>query len=122
MLMFIIVPSALMFVYFYHSSSSEARIAVLRKYIKFNDSGITIYFEPVESVVYDDSSKLKVYQPQPIFYSANDIASVYIMGKYIKINLKGGRYKFVNIPLKEIKGNVNDFLAYILQYNEQISE
>lgn len=119
MLLFIIIPSALMFAYFYHSSSSEARVAVLRKSIKINDSGVLVNFESIEVVDYGDSSKSKVYQPQSEFYPQNNIASVFVMGKYVRINLKGGSYKFINIPLKEIKGNVNDFLAYILQYNEQ---
>lgn len=117
MLVFIIIPTVLMFAYFYHSSSTEARVAILLKSIKISDSGILIDFEPVETVVYDDSSKSKVYQPQPIFYPKNDVVSVCIMGNYVKIILRGGRYKFINIPLTQIKGDVNDFLAYILQYN-----
>lgn len=118
MLVFIILPSALMFAYFYHSSTNEARVAILHKSIKFNDAGILIDFEPIDVVDNDDFSNSIIYHPQSIFYPKDDIDSACIMGNYVKIKLKGSSYKFINIPLKQIKGNVNDFLAYILQYNE----
>lgn len=118
MLVFIIIPSALMFAYFYHSSTNEARVAILHKSIKFNEAGIYINFEPIDVVDYEDASSSKIYQPQAIFYPKVDVLSICNMGNYVKIKLKGGSYKFINIPLKQIKGDVNDFLAYILQYNE----
>lgn len=119
-LIFIIIPTLLMFIYLYYSSSQEARIAILRKKIIIEEQGITIKFEPIEATKPNNNSNSNIIQPKDLFYSKDDILSIYNMGSYIKINLKNGRYKSITIPINQIKGNHNCFLAYILQYNKQI--
>ena len=118
-LIFIIMPILLMFIYFYHSSSQEARVAILRKKIIVEEVGITIKFDPIEVTNLNNHSISNIIQPKDLFYPKKDILSIYNMGSYIKINLKNGRYKFISIPINNVKGNPSCFLAYILQYNKQ---
>lgn len=118
-LIFIIIPILLMFIYFCHSSSQEARIAILRKKIIVDEQGIKIKFEPIEITNINNHLNSKIIQPKDLFYTKDDILSIYNMGSYIKINLKDGRYKFISIPINQIKDNPNCFLAYILQYTKQ---
>lgn len=118
-LIFIIFPTALMFIYFHQSTTQESRIAILKKTISIGNNGILIKFAPIERIKYvGDEEHVEKIVPKPIFIPKSDVKSVVNMGTYIKVYLNGGRYKFIEIPFNEINGNENEFLAYILQYVE----
>ena len=118
-LLFLIVPTALMFVYFYHSTTQEARIAILKKVITINEEGIKIDFSPIKKYKteeYSSENDPEYFKPQSCFIPRENVCKVENMGSYISVQLKGGKYKFITIPLGELNGDVNAFLAYILHY------
>lgn len=114
MIVFIIIPTALMFTYLYYSTTTEARIAILSKKIVFDNHSITVIFDEITSQD-DNGDTIKNVTPSPITLDINEIKRVDDMGKHIVIHLKGNHYRFISIPLNVMKGDVTDFLAYILQ-------
>lgn len=118
-LIFIIFPTTLMFIYFHQSTTQESRIAILKKTLTIDNNGICIKFAPIERIKYvGDEEQMEKVVPKSIYIPKSDVKRVVDMGAYIKIYLNGGRYKFIIIPFNEINGNESEFLAYILQYVE----
>lgn len=115
-ILFILLPSSLMFTYFYITTTTEARIAVLSKRITFSDKGINIEFLPIKRN-FDKEECDNPIQPKPVFIEREKVVSVENMGNNVRLYFKGGKYKFISIPFNVVKGDANDFLAYILQYN-----
>lgn len=111
---FIIVPTVMMFAYFYHSTTPEARIAVLSKKIVIDKDYITIVFDPLQPKG-DDEDATTPITPKPIIIGRSEISRVDNMGKTIVFHLKGSRYRCITIPTNVIKGEVTDFLAHVLQ-------
>ncbi len=108
-----------MFIYFHQSTTQEARIALLKKIITISDDGIKIEFMPIIRVRYEGSEEIEeTITPKPSFIARSEIKKVEYTGYNVRIYLKGGRYKFITIPIKEFEGESDAFLAYILQYKE----
>lgn len=118
-ILFILFPSALMYIYFYYSTTQEARIAILSKIIKIEETRIVIEFEPIVYNHDDDKGIEKTVVPKPIYISNTDVRNVENMGSYIRIFLKGGKYKFITIPFEKVKGIQDEFLAHVLRYNDK---
>ncbi len=114
MIIFILIPTALMFTYLYYFTTTEARIAVLSKKLVFDNHSITVFFD---EITYNDNNgeTTKNVTPSPITLDIKEIKRVDNMGKHIVIHLKGNLYRFISVPLNAVKGDVPDFLAYILQ-------
>ena len=110
-ILFILFPSALMYIYFYFSTTEEARIAVLSKKVKLEDDIIMVQFEPIMPVSYEEDENAKQICPK-----SEDIKKIDDMGAFIRIYLKGGKYKFLTIPFSVVKGDLTLFLAQVLQY------
>ena len=115
-ILFILFPSALMYIYFYFSTTEEARIAVLSKKIKLEDDKIVVQFEPFMPVSSEEDKNAKPICPKSIFIKKEDINKIDDMGAFIRIYLKGGKYKFLTIPFSVVKGDLTLFLAQVLQY------
>ena len=116
-ILFILFPSALMFIYFYFSTTEEARIAVLSKKVKLEDDIIVVQFEPIMPVSYEEDENAKPICPKSVFIKKEDIKKIDDMGAFIRIYLKGGKYKFLTIPFSVVKGDLTLFLAQVLQYS-----
>ena len=119
-LIFIIVPTVLMFIYFHQSTTQEARIALLKKVLIIGNDGINIDFNSINKVRYEVNEEVKeTITPKPLFIARSEIKKVEYTGYNIRLYLKGGKYKFITIPINEIEGDTDAFLAYILQYVER---
>lgn len=105
---FIIVPTVMMFAYFYHSTTPEARIAVLSKKIVIDNDNITIVFDPLQPKG-DDEEVASPVTPKPVIIGRSEILRVDNMGKTIVFHLKGRRYRCITIPTNTIKGDVTVF-------------
>ena len=109
----------MMFIYFHQSTTQEARIALLKKVITISDDGINIDFKPINRVRYEGNDEVEeTITPKPSFIARSQIKKVEYTGYNIRLYLKGGKYKFIAIPINEIDGDAEAFLAYILQYVE----
>ena len=118
-LLFILFPSVLVFAYFYMTTTMEARIAVLSKSIKIEETGILVKFEPIRySLPNGDVDEEKEVLPTPIFIHNEDVRNVENMGNSIRIFLKKGKYNFITIPINEVVGDKDDFWAHVLRYND----
>lgn len=114
-ILFILFPSALMFIYFYHSTTEEARIAVLSKKLILDCDKIIVKFKPIKPKSQEDNEENLIY-PKSVFINKEYIDKVEDMGGYIRVYIKGGRYKFLTIPSNVVKGDLSLFLAQVLQY------
>lgn len=114
-ILFILFPSALMFIYFYHSTTEEARIAVLSKKLILDDDKVIVKFKPIKPKSQEENEESLIY-PKSVFINKENIDKVEDMGGYIRVYIKGGRYKFLTIPSNVVKGDLSLFLAQVLQY------
>lgn len=106
-LIFILIPTVLMFTYFNHLATTEARIAVLQKSITIDNAGIHVNFEPIKHNDIEHPSNEKT--PNPIFISRSEFKQIENMGNSIMIHLTGRKYRFISIPIDAINGNATDF-------------
>ena len=109
----------MMFIYFHQSTTQEARIALLKKIITIDNDGINVDFKPINRVRYEGNEEIEeTITPKSLFIAHSQIKKVEYTGYNIRLYLKGGKYKFIAIPINEIEGDKDAFLAYILQYVE----
>ncbi len=118
MLLFILLPMVLMLAYFSIITTEEARIAVLSKSLKFDESGIMVEFAPITDKLNKEDNE-KVIYPQPLYINNEEVKRAENLGKSVRIFLKGGRYRFISIPFEMVKGNKDEFLAHVLCYNDK---
>lgn len=117
MIVFLILPFLLMMVYFYYSSTQEAQIAILKKRIEITHEGIRVYFSPILRHKYDTDEEDEYFTPKECFIGREEVIKVENMGNKVVIYLAGNRCRIISIPLEVVKGDSDEFLAYILQYN-----
>ena len=122
MIVFLILPFLLMMVYFYYSSTQEAKIAIFKKRIEITNVGIRVCFSPVLRHKYDADEEDEYYSPKECIIRRDEVVKVENMGNKVVIYLDGNRCRVISIPLECIKGNCDEFLAYVLQYNTQVKE
>lgn len=117
MAIFLIIPLVLMLVYFNYSSTQEAQIAILKKRLLISKDGIKVYFTPILRHKYDANEENVYFAPKECFISRNEVVKIENIGNNVVIYLKGNKTNLISIPIEYVKGNVDEFLAYILQYN-----
>ncbi len=122
-LIFLIIPTSLMFVYFVQSTTIEARIAILRKKISIDNSGITVDFAPIKRFKYEneDSCNDELIEIPPSYIPRQNVIGVENLGNTVRIYLNGGKYKFISIPLEVVEGDCDAFLAFILHYKSDFN-
>jgi membrane protein implicated in regulation of membrane protease activity len=117
MILFLILPFVLMMVYFYYSSTQEAQISILKKRMEITHEGIIVYFSPILRHKYDTDEEDEYFAPKECFIGREEVIKVENMGNKVVIYLAGNRCRIISIPLEVVKGDSDEFLAYILQYN-----
>ena len=117
MILFLILPFVLMMVYFYYSSTQEAQISILKKRMEITHEGIRVYFSPILRHKYDTDEEDEYFAPKECFIGREEVIKVENMGNKVVIYLAGNRCRIISIPLEVVKGDSDEFLAYILQYN-----
>lgn len=117
MIVFLILPFLLMMVYFYYSSTQEAQISILKKRMEITREGIRVYFSPILRHKYDTDEEDEYFTPKECFIGREEVIKVENMGNKVVIYLAGSRCRIISIPLEVVKGDSDEFLAYVLQYN-----
>ncbi len=95
MILFIIIPMIISFLYFYYALTPEAIMAMRNKRIHFSTKDITITYEPANE---EDSTP--AYPPAHIDW--NDVISIEYRSRDMILHLKGSRYRFLLIPYEAI--------------------
>ena len=117
MILFLILPFVLMMVYFYYSSTQEAQISILKKRMEITHEGIRVYFSPILRHKYDTEEEDEYFTPKECFIGREEVIKVDNMGNKVVMYLVGNRCRIISIPLEVVKGDSDEFLAYILRYN-----
>lgn len=105
-LVFLIAPLIMSTVYYYHALSPEASMSILPHRIIFGEKSLTIKYErepsdedaPSEETETPPESKVRPDDTIPL----NDIKKASRHGSDILINLTGGKYRILVIPINAI--------------------
>ena len=76
-----------------------------------------MYFSPILRHKYDTDEEDEYFTPKECFIGREEVIKVENMGNKVVIYLAGNRCRIISIPLEVVKGDSDEFLAYILQYN-----
>jgi len=90
MLVFLIVPLVMMFLYFCHALTPEARMAILYKRLRISpESGIDVVYEPA-----GDSGTA----PASTHVSWDEVTDIEYRDRDVMMHLSGNRYRFMLVP------------------------
>ena len=90
---FLILPPAFLFLYYFYALTTEARISIQNKYLEFKKDGIKIIF---------DSETEEKPSTNSIFIEKGKITSVKYTEKYILIMLQRNKYSNITLPFSAI--------------------
>ncbi len=91
---FLIVPVVIMFLYFYHAITPEARMAILNKRLRISpDSGIDVIYEPIG----DDAPA-----PETEHVPWSDVTAIEYRDRDVMMHLSGSRYRFMLLPYEAL--------------------
>ena len=90
---FLILPPAFLFLYYFYALTTEARISIQNKHLEFNDDGISIIFE---------SESEEIPSANPIFIEKGKVTSIKYTEKYILIMLQKNKYSNISLPYSAI--------------------
>ncbi|MDE6491110.1 MAG: hypothetical protein K2L49_08145 [Muribaculaceae bacterium] len=93
MILFLIVPTVVMFLYFAHALTAEARMAVLRHRVSVSSDEIVVDFEPDE---------LTGNEYEPVHIGIREIVGVECRSHDLMLHLSGSQYRFLLIPYDAI--------------------
>lgn len=97
-MLFIIVPMVMSFLYFYYALTPESIMAMRNKRLSIiKDDGITVIYEP------DDDSSRPRFPPVKIKW--DELSGIEYRTHDIILHLKGSRYRFIIIPFDAIGDN-----------------
>lgn len=96
MMLFIVIPMIMSFLYFYYALTPEAIMAMRNKRILINpDKGITVTYEPADT---DDS--VPAFPPSHVNWQ--EITEIEYRNHDIMLHLTGSHYRFILIPYDAI--------------------
>lgn len=90
---FLILPPAFLFLYYFYALTTEARISIQNKHLEFREDGITIVFE---------SETEEIPSANPIFIEKGKVTSIKYTEKYILIMLQKNKYSNISLPYSAI--------------------
>ena len=90
---FLILPPAFLFLYYFYALTTEARISIQNKHLEFKEDGITIVFE---------SETEETPLANPIFIEKEKVTSLKYTEKYILIMLHKNKYSNITLPYSDI--------------------
>lgn len=93
MILFLIVPTVVMFLYFAHALTDEARMAILPHRISVMSDGIMVDF---------DSDELTGREYAPVYIGGHDMVGLECRAHDLMLHLSGGQYRFLLIPYDAI--------------------
>lgn len=106
MLLFLIAPMVLMFLYFSHALTPEARMAILPHRVRVDASGIDVEFPA------DDEAGESARREPSRHFAAEDILSVERRSQDVMVMLKGRSYRFMLVPY-EAMGDAGDQHVFV---------
>lgn len=93
MVVFLIVPMVMMFLYFYYALTPEARMAILNKRLRISPSGIDVVYEPI-----GDNAPA----PKAVHVTWDEITAIEYRAHDMMMRLNGSRYRFMLIPYEAL--------------------
>lgn len=90
---FLILPPAFLFLYYFYALTTEARISIQNKHLEFREDGITIVFE---------SETEETPSANPIFIEKEKVTSIKYTEKYILMMLQKNKYSNITLPFSAI--------------------
>lgn len=112
MLLFIVVPMVMSFLYTYYMLTPEARRAVTRKYVEISEGmSIRLVYLPPEKPIYSEpklgedapQEEIVVKIPEPENISWSDIRKVRYTSRFVVYILDTPRLQFVLVPYSAFK-------------------
>lgn len=111
MAIFLIAPLVIMFLYFAHALTPEARMAILPHKVAAGDSGLTVTFVTLN----DDDRRFPA-----VHIGWNDIRSLEWRSNDMMIHLNGTSYRFLLIPYQAMGANQGPFSAFCQRHVKSI--
>lgn len=110
MMVFVVLPPMMIFVYFYHALAPEARMTVLPHRAEMTDDGIRLIYEPLDEEV----------PPRPddnIRWS--QISGVKATSQFLAYHLTTGRYSIFLVPRSAFK-TIKEYGAWVALQNSYL--
>ena len=113
MIVFLIVPLVMMFLYFYHALTPEARMAILSKRLRISpESGIEVVYEPIGE---SESA------PASTHVSWDEVTDIEYRNRDVMMHLSGSRYRFMLVPYDAMRDSDRQQLFYTITATTQHS-
>ncbi len=93
-LVFLVCPHIILWVYYYHAMSPESRMSILPHTMNVDHKGIKITYVPDDD---DDDDKRKL--PPPDFIEASRISDIRCVDDYLIVKLDSNSYRLVIFPI-----------------------
>lgn len=106
MLLFIVYPIIMSFIYFYHALTPRAVSSIFKKKILLTHEGLHIYYIEPEN---NENKSYRIPADENILW--DDIKSARYSGRNCILELHENRYNFIIIPFQAI-ANINDKRAF----------